>query len=168
MSIFKNNPNFNLYYSDTDSIDIDKPLSDKDVGTELGKMKLERIFKKIVYLAPKVYGGITTDNKQYIKIKGLTKIKDLIKKNLINFNELTSLLNKDTILEVPNNKWYKNLNESNIIIKKDIYTFIITDNKRKLIYKDNKFIDTKPIIINYNNIIIIIFYLYSNMCKYYL
>jgi hypothetical protein len=42
MSQFKNNPNFNLYYSDTDSIYIDKPLPDHMISsTILGKMKLE-------------------------------------------------------------------------------------------------------------------------------
>jgi hypothetical protein len=71
MSQFKNNPDFKLYYSDTDSIDIDKPLNEKFIGKYLGQMKLENIFTKIVYLAPKVYGGINKQNKEYIKVKGL-------------------------------------------------------------------------------------------------
>jgi hypothetical protein len=36
MSKFKNNPNFSLYYSDTDNIDIDRPLDPKYVGTGVG------------------------------------------------------------------------------------------------------------------------------------
>jgi len=36
MSIFKNNPNFNLYYSDTDSSVIDSPLPESMVGGGLG------------------------------------------------------------------------------------------------------------------------------------
>jgi hypothetical protein len=44
MSQFKNNPNFNLYYSDTDSIYINKPLPAEFISsTELGKLKLENI-----------------------------------------------------------------------------------------------------------------------------
>ena len=38
---FKNNPDFELFYTETDSIDIDTPLQDKFIGTELGLMKLE-------------------------------------------------------------------------------------------------------------------------------
>ena len=41
MSKFKNTHDFNLYYSDTDSIFIDKELDNKDVGTEIGQFKLE-------------------------------------------------------------------------------------------------------------------------------
>nr|YP_010384622.1 hypothetical protein NDC34_mgp04 [Russula rosea]UHA57021.1 hypothetical protein [Russula rosea] len=44
MSQFKNNPNFNLYYSDTDSIYIDRALPEYLVNSKvLGKMKLEYI-----------------------------------------------------------------------------------------------------------------------------
>jgi DNA polymerase type B, organellar and viral len=70
MSQYKNNSNFNLYYSDTDSIDIDKPLDSKFIGNEIGKMKLESIFDEIVYLAPKVYAA-KLKGKDFIKVKGL-------------------------------------------------------------------------------------------------
>nr|YP_009498209.1 hypothetical protein [Lactarius deliciosus]AWX52995.1 hypothetical protein [Lactarius deliciosus] len=56
MSQFKNNPQFNLFYSDTDSIYIDKPLENNLVSnTELGLMKLENIIEKAIFLSPKVY-----------------------------------------------------------------------------------------------------------------
>ena len=57
MAQFKNNPDYNLYYSDTDSIFIEKPLPNDMIGSELGKMKLEYIFKESIFLASKVYGG---------------------------------------------------------------------------------------------------------------
>jgi len=56
MSYFKNNPNFNLYYSDTDSIVIDAPLPDFMIGKSLGQVKLEHKINKAVFIAPKVYG----------------------------------------------------------------------------------------------------------------
>lgn len=56
-----------LYYTDTDSIDIDKPLPSKYIGKELGLIKLEHVFKETIFLAPKVYGGITEDY-EYIVI----------------------------------------------------------------------------------------------------
>ena len=51
MSQFKNNPDFNLYYSDTDSVYIDKPLSDDLVNEKiLGQMKLENVINKAIFL----------------------------------------------------------------------------------------------------------------------
>ena len=91
MSQFKNNPNFKLFYSDTDSIYINKPLSKEYISSsELGKLKLEYICNKDI-LNIWVYGGLT-DSYEYIKIKGL--------KNPIHYNELKSLLIKDRKLEI--------------------------------------------------------------------
>lgn len=53
MSQFKNNPDYNLYYTDTDSIYIDKPLDSQFVSeNELGQLKLEQIFDGAVFIAP--------------------------------------------------------------------------------------------------------------------
>lgn len=52
MSYFKNNPNFRLYYSDTDSIIIDTALPDYLVGTKLGQVKLEHVINRAIFLAP--------------------------------------------------------------------------------------------------------------------
>jgi len=53
MSQFKIMTNLIVYYSDTDSIaiDLDRPLNLKFIGPELGKMKLEHVFDKAVFLA---------------------------------------------------------------------------------------------------------------------
>jgi hypothetical protein len=93
MSQFKNNPEYILYYFDTDSIDVNKPLNIKFIGKELGKIKLEHIFKEAVFLAPKVYGGLT-DTYEYVKAKGAKK------KNVISFSDLKTLLNKDSKLRI--------------------------------------------------------------------
>src|ERR1700742_2577751 len=55
MSYYKNRDDFNLFYSDTDCIDIDKPLDSYLVGKEIGKMKLVDIYTNMSYAAPKVY-----------------------------------------------------------------------------------------------------------------
>lgn len=49
MSQFKR-PNlpFTLYYTDTDSIYIDRPLGSNFIGTELGKIKLEYLLQEAV------------------------------------------------------------------------------------------------------------------------
>jgi len=125
---------FNLYYSDTDSIDIDKPLPDKDVGVEL-----EHIFQEAVYLAPQVYGGITSTY-EYIKIKGLKKP--------IPYSEFKSLLKRGFTLEATNQKWYINLSMGNLTIKDEIYTLSMTETKRTPIYDEHdNFIGGKPFIL---------------------
>nr|QWL17553.1 DNA-directed DNA polymerase [Chroogomphus rutilus] len=144
MTQFKNNPNFNLYYSDTDSIDRDKPLPDKFLGKELGQMKFEHKFKKIMFLAPKVYAGIT-DDYELVKIKGV--------KNPVKFNSLLPLLTRNNKLNINQDKWYKSLSRGGITIKEEIYTLMVTENKRNLIYENNKFIDTKPLTLNDTKII---------------
>lgn len=52
MSIFKNNSKFKLYYSDTDSVVVDRPLPDFMVGKNLGLVKLEYTIKRAIFLAP--------------------------------------------------------------------------------------------------------------------
>jgi len=53
MSHFKNKDDYKLYYTDTDSIYIDKPLDSKFIGSELGQLKLENVFNEATFLAPK-------------------------------------------------------------------------------------------------------------------
>jgi DNA polymerase elongation subunit (family B) len=97
MSKFKNMLGDNLFYSDTDSLYSSIELNDKYIDQKkLGKFKLERIFDKAIFLAPKMYGGrinsgklmmnnnIYTGVKEYIKIKGV--------KIPIKFNQLLPLL----------------------------------------------------------------------------
>jgi len=99
---FKIMVGYSVFYSDTDSIDLDRPLDPKFIGPELGKMKLEHIFNKAVYLAPKVYGGKTNDY-EYVRIKGL--------KNPISFKELSTLLDKNRKLNSYQEKWYRDMSK---------------------------------------------------------
>jgi hypothetical protein len=138
MSQFKNNPDFNLYYSDTDSIYIDKPLDESFISnTILGKLKLENICKKAIFLSPKVYYLQTEDNKVIYKVKGLKHEVELTK------NDFESLLYKDAFLEKNQNKWFRNLSEGQINILEQVYTLKVTENKRKLIYKNSRLVSTK-------------------------
>jgi len=144
MSQFKTDKRFTIYYSDTDSIDVDKELDSKYIGNKLGQMKLEHIFDDVVFLAPKMYGGINK-NYEYVRIKGL--------KNPIEFKDLKTLLLKDSKLEIKQEKWYKDISNGQFHIKDEIYTLIVTDNKRKLIYNsDNLFYDTAPLKLDNRNI----------------
>jgi DNA polymerase elongation subunit (family B) len=94
MSQFKNNANFRLFYSDTDSIYIDRPLPKHLVNSKiLGLMKLENILKKAIFLAPKVYYLETVEDKIIYKVKGLKHDIELTDKDFSN------LLFKESILQ---------------------------------------------------------------------
>jgi DNA polymerase elongation subunit (family B) len=106
MSQFKNNPDFKLFYTDTDSIYINKKLPDSIISnTELGKLKLEFIASEAIFLAPKVYGLKLENGDCIIKIKGLTK--EAILENKIGLTELEQLLIKNQSLEINQIKWFK-------------------------------------------------------------
>jgi hypothetical protein len=150
MSQFKNNHNFNLYYSDTDSIYIDRPLSDEFISsTILGKMKLEYICKNAIFLAPKMYYLETVDGKIIYKVKGLKHEVELTK---LDFEKL---LFKQSVLEKIQTKWIKNIHDGKIKIRDDLYTLQMTNNKRELKFDSNlKLIYSIPYIINSNKEII--------------
>jgi hypothetical protein len=147
MSKFKNNSALpNLYYSDTDSLYFDGPLPSYMVDpTKLGALKLEGVYDKAVFLAPKVY-ALKNSTEEIIKIKGLSK--EAITSNKINFDSLLILLNKDSSQEFTQSKWFKHLDSGSISVMNQIYTLKVTGNKRELIYKDNKLIGTDPFTLN--------------------
>ena len=62
MDQFKNNPELELYYTDTDSAFFDKPLPDNLVGDELGQMRLVEVLDEAVFISPKIYGGVRTNS----------------------------------------------------------------------------------------------------------
>nr|YP_010146944.1 hypothetical protein K4014_mgp23 [Cyclocybe aegerita]QQP21453.1 hypothetical protein [Cyclocybe aegerita] len=145
MSKFKNNSNYKLFYTDTDSIYISKELPEELVSsTILGKMKLEGICVDAVFLAPKVYGYKDINGKTTIKVKGLSK--EGIDK--LSLDDLKQLLVKDSKIESDQKKWYRSITDGNISVLNQIYTLKVTGNKRRLIYKNDILINTKPFIIN--------------------
>ena len=96
------------------------------VGNELGKFKLEYIFKEVVMLGPKVYMGITNDDKVICKVKGYKNAAS------INFYYFKSLLNKNiTSLDLSHDKWFRDLTQQSITVKYQIYRLMITENKIK-------------------------------------
>jgi hypothetical protein len=140
MSQFKNLNNNKMYYTDTDSAVMEKPLSDSLVGKHLGQMVLEKEYKEFVALAPKVYGGILNNGKIITKVKGF--------KNTVTFDNFKSLLEEKKSLELNQSKWFRFIDKGSISIKSQIYTLIPTANKRNLIYKNNKLVSTEAFVLN--------------------
>jgi hypothetical protein len=58
---------YEVYYSDTDSIVLDKPLPKEMISNEIGKLKLEYKVKKDLFIAPKLYLLLTDNDKIIIK-----------------------------------------------------------------------------------------------------
>ena len=94
MSQFKNNPNINLYYTDTDSIYTDSDIDEMLISdTILGKLKLENICNKAIFLAPKVYALKLENGKTVYKAKGLKHEIELTMK------DFEQLLGKDVLIK---------------------------------------------------------------------
>lgn len=144
MSFLKNNPEFKLYYSETDSGFINKPLPVHLIGSALGQFKLENVISKAVFLAPKVYALITEDGKEIIKIKGLTKE---LTSNL-HFQDLEALLIEDSSREFTQEKCFKSIINGEISTDDIIYTLKNTSTKRESIYVNKVFNSTKPFYYN--------------------
>lgn len=140
MSQFKNNLKINLYYTDTDSIYTDSDLDESFISNKLlGKLKLEHVINKAIFLSPKVYYLETEENKVIYKVKGLKHEIELDK------SDFESLLYKDAFIEKSQSKWFRNLSKAQINILEQIYTIKATENKRKLIFDNNsKLIGTRP------------------------
>ena len=143
MSEFKKD-DYNLYYTDTDSVYLDTKLSeDKVSDTKLGMFKLENIFNKAVFLGPKIYSGITENNNYINKVKGFKN------SSLIPFKDMESLLLKDSSLDLNHSKWFRSLVDGNITIKEQVYLLSKTDKKREFVYnKSNKAIMTKAFVVS--------------------
>ena len=146
MSNFKNNKNINLYYSDTDSIFTDSELDESLIDSKvLGKLKLENICNKAIFLTPKVYCLKTIDGNLITKVKGLTQNVKLT------MEDFENLLIKNSLLEKTQTKWFRKLSEAKIELLNEIYTLKVNDNKRQLIYnKNNKLIGTNAYRIDFS------------------
>lgn len=139
MTQFKNNPKINLYYTDTDSAYTDSEIDETLIDNKnLGKLKLEHICDKAIFLTPKVYCLVTEDRKRIYKVKGLKHEIELT------FQDFEKLLFKDALIEKSQTKWFRKLSEGKIDILNEVYTLKVNDNKRELVYnKNNKLIGTK-------------------------
>src|SRR5258708_7146725 len=74
LKIFKNNGKINIYYTDTDSIYTDSEIEDFLIDNKiLGKLKLENVCTKAIFLAPKLYCLLTESGDFIHKVKGLAR-----------------------------------------------------------------------------------------------
>lgn len=155
MSQFKNDSSLgDLLYSDTDCIAISGKLPDKYLGKKLGKMEIEKSYKKVIYIAPKVYIGLNNDDQLKAKIKGVknvNKYKDISKKIPgFTFDNILKLLTRnkdDSKFRIDQQKWTRQIKQGTIKVSEDTYTLMVTGNKRNLVYENDVYVNTEPLII---------------------
>lgn len=133
-----------IFYSDTDSIVTNIKLPNNLVNeNELGKLKLEHTIKKGIFITGKTYCLIDENDKFINKAKG-------IKSSSLKYEDYLKLLNNENvntaIKTMSKTDWVKGdvkiFEKKEIIINSNSYT-----NRIKII-KNNKWIDTKPNIID--------------------
>lgn len=132
---------YNVYYTDTDSIVVDKPLSRRKVSSNmLGKFKLEHKIKEGLFILPKVY-YIREQNLELVKFKGMSnKIEDTSI-----FNDVVDM---KRLVYTPNNK-EKRLNRdlwkmTGLKCSELNMRYDMDELARKKVVKNGKWEDTKP------------------------
>jgi hypothetical protein len=131
----------NILYTDTDSIFSTQALPNEYLGNKLGQMKLESVSNKAIFIAPKVYGLSLIDGTEIVKIKGSKPGHN------VTVNYLESLLKLNETIELNQDKWFKHINESKINIESTVYTLKVTENKRQLVYVNDVFSKTNPLVL---------------------
>lgn len=144
---FKNIEGNKCYYSDTDSIFLEKELDSKYVGTELGKFKLEYKFKEGYFIAPKVYQIKFNNGISKTVFKGVreSELNKVISDNT--FNEI--VYNNKTIIVERKSDFIVNLLNLTVSRKEYLIKFNFEFKKREKVYNENnEWISTKSIRIN--------------------
>jgi hypothetical protein len=87
---YKNIPGNPCIMSDTDSVVLTKPLSNKYVGNNLGQIKLEYETTKGIFIQKKLYCIITSKGQEIIKSSGIDSSK-------LNYDYFLKLLKGETV-----------------------------------------------------------------------
>ena len=134
-----------IYYSDTDSIVLDKNYLDPSwIGDKIGQFKLEYIIKEAYFISNKTYCLILNNDEAIIKTKGVIN-----KSVTVDHFKAMYFDKKNTTATKFNTK--SNFEKASVIIeKKDVVLNFDSYTKREKIYNsEGIWIDTKPL--NHNN-----------------
>lgn len=154
MSQFKNRPEFELYYSDTDSLILNvapdklEQLYPGIIGKNLGQLKLEYEVDKAVFLSPKCYILITAEGEKVLRIKGFNLNSNTLTPSDkdLNLKDFVSLLQKDANIKLTQDIWVKDKSQALIATMEQAYSLAHNNNKREIIYDINNFFSgTQPI-----------------------
>jgi len=142
-----------LYYTDTDSIFVDKELPDYKlnlVGKELGQLKDELsggVIKKAYFLGIKKYGYLDDNNNTHSVFSG-------VERNSLSWLEIEQIANGFTITKTTKPKFFKNLSNLNIQIKYNPVISILHQTRKQI--SGNRYI---PIKINFKLLVTLDYFL---------
>ena len=140
----------NLYYTDTDSIFVDKELPPHLIGDSLGLMKDELkggTILKAYFLGIKKYGYLDRNDLVHSVFSG-------VQRNSLTWDEIEQIANGLTIVKTSPPRFFKNIHNLNINIENNLETSIIFKTRKQLL--NNKYL---PIKINIKFLITIDYYL---------
>jgi hypothetical protein len=132
-----------IYYMDTDSIVTDKPLREDLVGKDLGQFKLEFKVKEGYFISSKTYCLVLNDGSTVIKTKGLFS-------NSLTLNDFINMYKGINVKGIKQNTVTSYEKGSVIIGEKGVNLNHNAFKKREKIYKNNIWVDTRPL--SYNNL----------------
>ena len=145
-----------LYYTDTDSIFVDKEIPNHLIGNDLGQLKDELngcIIKKAYFLGIKKYGYIDNNNKIHSIFSG-------VERNSLIWNEIEQIANGFTIIKTSTVKFFKSFKNLNITIKNNLITSIEFKTRKEIV--NNRY---SPIKINIKIFVKFNYYLKVIMTK---
>lgn len=141
--------NINIYYSDTDSLIVDNYISKKYISNKIGDLKLVYKIKKGIFLTSKSYILSFYKEKNFVfRFKGINSgiLKKKYKKTIWNLYSFilfnTHSKNSFSIdFKIPK---LKDFNSLSILSAEKIYTPTLDNQKRKKIFYNNTWVNTKP------------------------
>jgi hypothetical protein len=147
MMDYKNNPDYDIYYTDTDSIFTNKPIPDYLIGDDIGQMKNETFDKfgvdfidEACFIGIKKYGLSVTDkdgiNHSLSTFAG-------VEKNTLTFNEVLRINKGEIIEKGVKDRFMKSFTTLDIKTQKDLH-IKINNNRDKLLIKN----DYRPLTID--------------------
>jgi DNA polymerase type B, organellar and viral len=99
MHKYKNIPNNPCIYTDTDSVVLQYPLDPLEIGTEIGKMKLENKVKKGIFARKKLYCIINESNEEIVKSSGIDS-KELNFEDIVKISKGIKITKLSTVFNV--------------------------------------------------------------------
>jgi len=121
----------NIYYTDTDSIVTDIPLSDELVGPSLGQFKLEYKVKEAYFISAKTYCLVLNNKEVKIKAKGLNS-------SSLTLKDFENLYNGINIKGIKHNTITVYKEGSVVIAKREIELNSDSYKKRNKLYQKTK------------------------------
>ena len=131
----------NIYYSDTDSIVLDKTYFNNNwIGDNIGQFKLEYDIKEAYFISNKTYCLILNNDQIIIKTKGIIN-------NSITVEDFKNMYWNNSNVTANKFNTVKNYQKASVIIeKKDVVLNYDSYTKREKIYNNEDiWIDTKPL-----------------------